>query len=259
VRFVVHPGSFSRRFSDFGIASDSDIRASELVARPMLRALVFDLDDTLYPEHEFVLSGFRAVDAWLRLHRGWSGFQESATDAFASGARGNIFDLALRELGFPANSQLVSEMVRTYREHRPSLTLHPDARRALNHFRGSLKLGIITDGYLQTQQNKVAALGLDREFDTVICSDQWGREHWKPSPFPYQKLMEALACTGNECLYVGDNPAKDFVTARQLGWRTIQICRPGGEYSAVPVPAGHAADHQIRSLDELRLLPMLAA
>ena len=224
----------------------------------MLRALVFDLDDTLYAERDFVLSGFQAVDGWLRLHHGVTGFQEVATTFFAAGERGNIFDLALQKMAATNQVKLVGEMVKVYREHIPSLTLYPDAGRAIAHFRGKLSLGIITDGYLQTQRNKVAALGLDREINAVICSDEWGRENWKPSPMPYQKLMDALACTGAECLYVGDNPAKDFVTARKLGWQTVHIVRAVGEYNSQGVPVGHAADHQVRSLDELCLMPSLA-
>jgi putative hydrolase of the HAD superfamily len=50
---------------------------------------------------------------------------------------------------------------------------------------------------------------------------------------------------------VGDNPAKDFVTPRRLGWRTIQIIRDGAVHDPVPKDADHAADVQITSLDQL--------
>ena len=45
----------------------------------MIRTVVFDLDDTLFPEREFVLSGFAAVDAWLRNNRAITGFAERAS------------------------------------------------------------------------------------------------------------------------------------------------------------------------------------
>jgi putative hydrolase of the HAD superfamily len=62
----------------------------------MFRALVFDLDDTLYPERDFVLSGFQAVSGWLRLQGGVEGFYDRALATFERGVRGRIFDEVLR-------------------------------------------------------------------------------------------------------------------------------------------------------------------
>src|SRR5687767_769940 len=89
--------------------------------------LVFDLDDTLYPECDYVRSGFAAVDRWLREHRGVTGFSEIANAHFRGGRRGNIFDLSLEELGLPRDPALVSRLVTVYREHKPSIRLHEDA------------------------------------------------------------------------------------------------------------------------------------
>jgi len=72
--------------------------------------LVFDLDDTLYPECDYVRSGFAAVDRWLREHRGVTGFSEIANAHFRGGRRGNIFDLSLEELGLPRDPALVSRI-----------------------------------------------------------------------------------------------------------------------------------------------------
>jgi putative hydrolase of the HAD superfamily len=220
----------------------------------MSRVVVFDLDDTLYPEHQFVLSGFRAVGAWLERERGLSGFEATARSLFASGARGNIFDRALESLGHPASPELVQQLVKVYREHPPTLTLHADARRALDQFKGRHRLALITDGFLETQRNKVAALGLAPYMEALIFSDEHGRACWKPSPVPYRRCVEALGCTAADCTYVGDNPNKDFVTARSLGWKTVQILREGGEYSGIMPAEGYQADHLISSLDDLQTL-----
>jgi len=220
----------------------------------VIKAVVFDLDDTLYPEKQFVLSGFRAVSDWLADRYGKPGFFEIATGFFASGTRGNIFDLSLKRLGMNFDNNFVKQLVQVYREHKPLLKLHEDAVWALDSYGASRKLGLITDGYLAVQQNKVEALGISQQFDTICYSDQYGSDCWKPSPVPYNKVMEDLSCSGDECVYVADNPAKDFVTARALGWLTVQICRHGGEYVNLVPLSGYEAHFRIASFYELTTL-----
>jgi putative hydrolase of the HAD superfamily len=218
----------------------------------MISAIIFDLDDTLFPECEYVLSGFRAVGAWIEENHSIQGFSHIAEDFFRIGKRGNIFNLVLQELGVQSDEALVPEMVKVYREHRPDITLFDDARWALEHFGPSRKLGIITDGYLITQQNKVKALKIEDCFDVIVYSDEFGREHWKPSEKPYRKIMEKLSCAGNGCMYIADNPRKDFVTAKALGWMTVHIRRPAGEYRHHVPLDGYEADKEIASLFELK-------
>lgn len=212
-------------------------------------ALVFDLDDTLYLEREFVLSGFAAVDEWLRRQLAVTGFAAEAGRRFAAGARGKVFDETLAHLGVEGGAGLVPEMVALYRAHEPRLTLLPDARWALEHYRGRCKLGLLTDGYAATQRHKVAALGIGGCFDEIVYSDDLGRARWKPSPVPFLRMMAGLGCRGTECVYVADNPTKDFSAPNGLGWLTVRIRREGGEHAGVV--SGEPAARMITSLREL--------
>src|SRR5208282_3192949 len=192
----------------------------------MLRAVVFDLDDTLFPERSYVLSGFRAVGEWISETYSIRGFFETAARLFGEGHRGRIFDEVLSTLGVCAE-------------------------RALAHFGCHVTTGIITDGYLVAQKRKVAALGLERLVDYIVYSDEFGRDHWKPSAVPYLMMMKMTGCAGRDCSYVSDNPLKDFVTAKALGWTTVRIRRTGGEYSEVVVDATHSAHCEVSTLDDL--------
>jgi putative hydrolase of the HAD superfamily len=218
----------------------------------MIRALVFDLDDTLFPERDFVQSGFAAVDAWLRKDKAIGGFMEKASAEFIRGARGDIFNRALRSLGVADDAQLVRQMVEVYRDHEPLISLYADAHWALEHFASTTQLGLLTDGYLKVQQRKVAALKISDRFAAIVYSDTLGRQGWKPSPLPFQQITKELGCAPSECVYVGDNPAKDFVTAKRLNWFTIRVRRPGGEHSTVKLDQEHEAGAEIRSLAELK-------
>ncbi len=210
---------------------------------------MFDLDDTLFPESQFVLSGFRAVADHAAAKHSLLGFYEPAAELFAAGRRGNIFDAVLNGLGVPATPELVKEFVAVYRDHLPRIQLFPDVLPVFEALKPSGQLAILTDGYHATQRNKVTALGLAERVAQVVYSDALGREHWKPHGLPYQKVMEGAGCSGGECVYVGDNPLKDFVTARKLGWLTVRIRRPGGEHAAANPPApDHDADHTVTTL-----------
>jgi len=221
------------------------------------RLVVFDLDDTLYPERDFVLSGFREVDRHLSENYQLSGFCNLAKALFEKGQRGRIFDEVIKYLlGNEAASQeaerLISELVGVYRGHNPDIDLFKDARWALTYFWPRMRTALLSDGYLLTQQQKITALGIANQFDAIVLSDEYGRTSWKPSPVPYLKCMELTNISGSHCTYIADNPAKDFVTAKALGWRTVQIQRDEGEYSSVSnVQDSHTPHATIRSLTQL--------
>ena len=217
------------------------------------QVIVFDLDDTLYPEADFVRSGFQAVDLVLQ-SRGISGFHLHANTLFQEGLRGKIFDAALVKLGAPATPELIGELVNIYRSHLPRLTLFPDARWALDYFGQHSKIALLTDGFAAVQRNKVQGLGLGNTFAAFIYTDELGRDAWKPSPTPFLKIAAMLEMqdTMESLVYVADNPTKDFIAPNQLGWTTVRVRRSGGEYSALePRDASHAPRHEISSLEEL--------
>jgi putative hydrolase of the HAD superfamily len=153
--------------------------------------LVFDLDDTLFPEREFVQSGFQAVGNWMSHKYSVVDFFEVAWQLFIEGKRGKIFNLTLEKLGVKYESSIIHELLQIYREHKPNISLHEDAKWAINYFKKDRKLGLITDGYLMTQKNKVEALGIESNFDVIVYSDFYGRDSWKPSPVPYRITPES--------------------------------------------------------------------
>ena len=99
----------------------------------IFQLVAFDLDDTLYPEREFVHSGFTAVARHLD-DLGVievESFLHAATSLFAAGARGNVFDLALERLAVVFPAERMGELVRVYREHQPQIRPFADSRRVI--------------------------------------------------------------------------------------------------------------------------------
>jgi putative hydrolase of the HAD superfamily len=69
--------------------------------------VVFDADDTLYLEREYVRSGFRAVGGWVHAALGVSSFYKAARRHFEAGRRGDIFNVALEGLGISPSEELI--------------------------------------------------------------------------------------------------------------------------------------------------------
>lgn len=224
----------------------------------MTRVVVFDLDDTLYLERDFVRSGFAAVGEWLRAHRGVGDFAAHAWDLFLAGRRGDVFDRALPELGLEPQPALIRRLVAVYREHLPAIRLEPAAADLLAALQGRCRLAVLTDGYHDTQRRKIAALALDARCRPIVCTDQWGREHWKPSPRGFLHIQQALEAPPERCIYIGDNPAKDFRAPKSLGWRTLRLRHPDGEHArAAAASPLDEADATVASLAEVSIADLL--
>ncbi|HVS54034.1 MAG TPA: HAD family hydrolase [Opitutaceae bacterium] len=219
-----------------------------------MHTVVFDLDDTLFAEEQFVRSGFRAVDAWLKEKRGVAGFAQEAERLFAIGRRGKIFDEALLALKQPADPELIVQLVRQYRDHQPTLKLFEDAYEILEWVDGRFRLALLADGFHATQARKIEALGLRTRIPVQILTDALGREFWKPHPQGFLRIMAELPGEQSGYLYVADNPRKDFVAPRQLGWKTVRIRRTSGEHRDYEPGATEAPDAEIGSLIHLKSL-----
>jgi putative hydrolase of the HAD superfamily len=162
-----------------------------------------------------------------------------------------LFDQALISLGMPVEPELIAKLVEVYRSHRPAIRLAEDACRVLARRAEWDGIALLTDGYQLTQEHKIEALGLRESCDPVITTDSWGRDYWKPHSRGFLAIQRCFEQPPASFMYVADNPLKDFLAPRSLGWKTIRIRRPGGLHADLPAAPGHDADLTISSLDEL--------
>lgn len=216
----------------------------------MIRAIAFDLDDTLYPEIEFVYSGYRAVSDKVHQQYGIDIYAD-LVELFNRGQRSNSFNSVLKKRIGTAPDTYILELVAVYRHHQPTINVFPETHTILDRLRCFYRLALISDGYLKTQEQKLEALTIGEYFDVVILSDIWGKEYWKPHPRPFRECADRLSVNSESLVYVGDNPHKDFRTPRELGIKTIRVRRPGTLYYNVRLSSELEADYEVESLDEI--------
>ena len=222
--------------------------------KKILKAILFDLDDTLYLERDFVKSGFKAVASFIQND---NGINEEVVYArlwsiFNSGERKNIFDSYINEFG--EVNYTINELVNLYRTHSPNIKLIPGIKEYLLLLSKKYKLGLITDGYIQTQKNKINALGLNSIFDQILITEELGRKFWKPSIVPFSTICDKLGVIPTDAIYIADNPKKDFKGPNQLGMDSMRLrLREGEHYRSEPKSKDFAPVIDIHSIENLKI------
>lgn len=193
----------------------------------MVKAVIFDLDDTLVSENQYQKSARKAVLNHLASKTGLSNDVLSHESDIASRVpRQYYFQTLLPRLGLNADADAVAELVRIHREHVPSITWYSDVLASFDQLRAAgAKLGIITDGYAATQRQKICAVQADDYVDAIVVSDELGREYWKPHPKTFLLIADMLKVNIRELMYVGDNPEKDFFISSTLPISTVRVNR----------------------------------
>ena len=209
-------------FADGAIYSrfDQSICISE--SRRRIKGVIFDLDDTVYSEKEYIKSGYKAVSDYLG-----GGFEDKLWDYFNSGKL--AIDELLNELGLDAEKDAVLNI---YRNHKPNIHLYDGVVGLIESLKiRDIKIGIITDGRPEGQRNKITSLGLDRLVDDIIITDELGRVQFrKPCDIAFRILQTRWRMYPNEIIYVGDNANKDFQAPQQLGMKNIWFENRDGIY-----------------------------
>ncbi|MTE25580.1 HAD family hydrolase [Winogradskyella ouciana] len=178
--------------------------------------IVFDLDDTLYNEIEYLKSAYKFIANDLDPANRKSLYR----NMFAKYRKGdNIFQ-------YLANNYKVEvkDLIEAYRNHNPKISLFDDAYQTLTDIkRKGGNLAIITDGRVKTQMAKIEALGIKGLFSEIIISEALGTE--KPNEQNFKVVEEAMPA--RIYYYIGDNISKDFVSPNAMGWKTIGLMDNG--------------------------------
>jgi len=193
--------------------------------------VVFDIDDTLYLERDYVRSGFMAVGRWAEDWLGIHDFSGLCWREFESGRRSTIFDRALAAGGLESSPDLISSLVELYRSHAPCIGLAPDAAEAIEQIAHTCPIAVVSDGPLASQSRKADALGLRAIASPVVLTGIFGPQFRKPHTHAFAHV--AARVQARRYVYVADNPAKDFAGPNELGWATIRVRRPGGLHELV--------------------------
>ena len=213
---VIDDGAVYSRF-------DQSVCTAEGKRKQPILGVIFDLDDTLYSEKQYVRSGYKAVAKLL----GDETFADRLWIYFKNGKP--AIDELLNELGFEERKE---ECLKAYREQIPEIKLYDGVFDLILSLKNKgLKVGIITDGRVSGQKKKIQALGLDELVDDIIITDELGGTQFrKPCDIAFRIMQLRWGIPFEQLVYVGDNAEKDFQAPKQLGMRSVFFRNKDGIY-----------------------------
>lgn len=201
--------------------------ASEKKSVREIEAVIFDLDDTLYSEKEYVRNGFAAAAQQMQMildgaQKLWNAFQRGLP----------AIDTVLHQAGI-VDEAVKRDCLAAYRSQALPLHLYDGAGELIEQLRKkNIKVGIITDGRPEGQWTKLRLLGLPEMVDEIIVTDELGGPQFrKPNDIAFRLMQGRLGVPYEQMVYVGDNPQKDFAGPDSLGMQTVYFCNPDGLYS----------------------------
>lgn len=194
----------------------------------MIKAAIFDLDDTLIDEYHFAFSAFEEISISLAIEFGLTHSQvfHELIELYKY-SKNRVFNRFYISKNKEISAQQLIKLIQIYRNHTPiAYKLDQFTQSNLNKLKSlGIYLGIITDGYQSTQRNKLKVAKLDELFDYIIVTDEIGRDYWKPHKIAYQKMKNQLGLPYESMVYIGDNIKKDFVAPKKLNMMSLYYQR----------------------------------
>jgi len=223
----------------------------------VIKAVLFDLDDTLWPIVPVIKRAENLLFQWLELN-----VPAVARRVSIEGMRARrqalmetdpVYQLDLRALRHAVlveaftdageDVRLVDEAMAVFSRARNEVTLFEDVKPALGRMRARLALASVSNGV-----SDLEAIGIAHLFDASIAAYSFGRA--KPDPAIFHAACDALKIRPAEAIYVGDDPLLDVVGAQKAGLRAVWMKRNGLGPDR-PLPEGVRPDATCSDLIEL--------
>jgi putative hydrolase of the HAD superfamily len=203
--------------------------------------IVFDLDDTIYDEIEYVKSGFKEISKYLND----DSYYNFMIDEFNKNGSGKVFNKLIDKFKLDIPLQ---KLIEIYRFHYPNIKLSDESLKLLE-FSKNYKTALISDGYYLMQQNKFKSLELEEYIDYSIFTDFYYTK--KPELKPFEMVMKYFNYE-KDFIYISDNPKKDFIAPNKLGWKSIRYKNPVGIYKEFKSDATYEVHNRLEIINILK-------
>lgn len=218
----------------------------------------FDLDNTLLDHNSAEAAAHqelydstpelqeRSMDDWLNTYKSvnyqlWLSYQEGKIDRHELQQSRFRDSMKHLEISFDRSDEIGSAYMQFYRNHWEWVD---GAKAALEKVSEIYPIGIVTNGFLETQQRKIEKMGLGRHTNLFIITEEIGV--MKPHPRVFDVATERAGVDRKSILYVGDSYSSDIIGGRNAGWNTAWFT------ALVPeIEDGQTADFQFDDFDDL--------
>lgn len=183
------------------------------------KLVIFDLDNTLYDEslyYKLVVAKFLKQE---KININTKNVINDLEIFKTKDVLGNI----LKQLKIYSNNRQ-RELFKVYKTLECSICIYKEAAELINFLKlKKIKIGIITNGVIEAQKNKVNCLDLENKVDKIIYARKWGIAHEKPSDKPFIEILKLFKVSNTEAIYIGDNPHTDIMGAKKAKIKCIRF------------------------------------
>ncbi|MCU4924688.1 HAD family hydrolase [Halobacteria archaeon AArc-dxtr1] len=214
----------------------------------MLTAVVFDLDETLaVPDRDraTILEDAAAAAGAPPISR--AAYLDAHSRHLTQETREPIFEELLADCEADP-----SALATAYRETiADSLAPLPGVESMLADLKAEYRIGLLTNGPIRAQRDKLATLGWEGTFDVSLVTGEL--EAGKPDPRAFEAILDELGVGATDAVYVGDDIDADVGGATAVGLDAIQVVTPDGP------PEDERAVAHVRQAELATRLPTLLA
>ena len=227
----------------------------------MIRAIIFDLDNTLTDFMKMKADSVSAaidgmIDAGLQRPR--EELQAKIDEIYR--AHGleyqQVFDDLLMLVLGRIDPKIHASGVVAYRRARSAMVLYPKVQLTLLELaKRGIRLGVVSDAPRTQVWQRLCSLGLQHVFDAVVTFDDTRAR--KPDPAPFREVLRHLQVEPQDAMMIGDWPERDVVGGRSLGMKTV-FARYGDTFGTVESGADYDVDdvHELVAIvDRLNAAP----
>lgn len=207
------------------------MRGSRLKAMKDIKAVLFDIDDTLFDSTTLAkMARMNAVKAMIEsglpirdVNKGYSLLMKIVKKYGAN--YDQHFDRLLETLGCSRDPKIVAAGIVAYHDTKLAyIKPDPDVIPTLIALRDKdCKLGIVSNGRSVKQWEKIIRLGLHHFFHTVVISEDVGCE--KPDPKIFEVALKELRLEPEEAIYTGDSLEIDMLGANKAGLVSVRLIK----------------------------------
>ena len=219
------------------------------------KAVLFDLDDTLWPIAPVILEAEQILFAWLRRHAPRVAQQftietlrQARLELLAKQPEFQLDLGALRRAGLVAAFEQAGEdaakvelAMAEFFAARNAVIPFDDVLPGLLRLKGKVRIGSVTNGNADLQ-----TIGLARHFEVSVAAPAFGVA--KPDPAIFLEACRRMNIAPGEAVYVGDDLLLDVAGAQRAGLRAVWMNRVGKANDLLETVR---PDGEVHSLDGL--------
>jgi putative hydrolase of the HAD superfamily len=215
-----------------------------------IKGIVFDLDNTLYDEHLYFFAVFEKLCNILKCNEKLEGMKRAFSSLRSTSK--DIFRDVLNINKFEQNAQrLEDDLFQIYISLDIKIEPYEDALYLLELCNNkNLKVGILTNGVIEAQKNKIRCLSISDYIGEVFFARQFGKIFEKPHRRSFEEISKNLKVSAPELIFIGDNPNIDFQGAKEINGVTIRLKRGIYKY----IPSNKFIDIEMKNFKEVKNL-----